>query len=324
MKATAIGPDGRLIWTEAEDPVAGDGDVLLKVAAAGLNRADLMQRAGKYPPPPGWPDRFGLEAAGEIVAVGKDVKNWKVGDRVCALLGSGGYAEYVAVPQELLMSVPEGLSMVEAAALPEAFGASYLFLFWEGKLQPGETVLVTAGASGLSSVLIPMAKAHGARVITTVRKDAQVDAIAHLKPDLIVNTSRQSLAEVMKAELEAGRGVDVCVDCVGGDQVGQCLPYMNFDGRWIMIAALAGEPSTVNLRGMYSRRVRLIGTNLRSRSNGQKQQLLGEVAQRRWPKVASGEVKPTIFRVYPACQAEEAQALMASGGSVGKIILTME
>lgn len=326
MYAISLDSDKHLHWTETPDPVIREDEVLLKVHAAALNRADLLQKAGQYPPPPGWPDRFGLEAAGEIVAVGKAVAEegcWHVGDKVCALLGSGGYAEYVAVPEGLLMPIPKGLSMVEAAALPEVYGAAYLFLFLEGGLKAGDTLLMQAGASGLASVVIPMAKAFGARVITTVMNDELAASIGHLHADVVVNTSRQSLADVMKAELEAGHGVDIAIDCLGGDTVGECLPYMNFDGRWIMIATLAGDPTTVNLRSMYSRRTRLIGTNLRSRTPEQKKVLLTDMVNLLWPKVESGEIRPTIYKVFPIQEAEAAQDLMQSGKSVGKIVLTV-
>lgn len=327
MYATVIGEDKKLHWELVEDPVIKENEVLLEVHAAALNRADLLQRAGQYPPPPGWPDRFGLEAAGVIKAVGANVEEegyWKVGGKVCALLGSGGYAEYVAVPAEMLMPIPRGLSMEEAAAMPEVFGASFLFLFMEGNLKAGDTVLVLAGASGLASVMIPMAKSFGARVMTTVLNEEQELAIQHLKADYIVNTSVESLEEVMKRELEAGKGVDIAVDCLGGDTVGKCLPYMNIDGRWIMIATLAGDPTTVNLRSMYARRVRLIGTNLRSRTPQQKKKLLENMVNQIWPKVESGEIRATIFREYPIQEAEEAQALMQSGKSAGKIVLKVK
>ena len=327
MKAVLIEKDGHLSWSDVADPRIKDDEVLVQVYAAGINRADLLQRAGQYPPPPGWPDWFGLECAGVIAAVGKDVEaegKWHVGDKVCALLGSGGYAEYVAVPEGMLMPVPKGLSMVEAAALPEVYGAAYLFLCWEGKLKAGDTLLVQAGASGLASVMIPMAKAFGARVITTVMNDELVEKIKHLPADIVVNTSRQSLADVMKAELEAGRGVDITVDCLGGEMVGQCLPYMNFDGRWIMIATLADDFTNVNMRSMYARRTRLIGTNLRSRTPAQKKELLTEMTEMLWPKVESGEVRPTIYKVFPIRQAEQAQDLMASGKSAGKLVLVVK
>lgn len=327
MYAMLNGADGRLHWSQVPDPQIKADEVLLEVYAAGINRADLLQRAGQYPPPPGWPDWFGLEASGVIAAIGEDVKKegkWHVGDRVCALLGSGGYAEYVAVPEGVLMPVPKGLSMVQAAALPEVYGAAYLFLCMEGGIKAGDTLLVQAGASGLASVMIPMAKAFGARVITTVMNDELAQKIQHLPADMVVNTSRQSLKEVMQQELEAGRGVDIAIDCLGGDMVAECLPYMNFDGRWIMIATLADDFANVNMRSMYARRTRLIGTNLRSRTAAQKKQLLSEMVDILWPKVESGEVCPTIYRVYPMAQAEEAHALMKDGKSAGKLVLTVK
>ena len=326
MRAVRIGEDQKLYWGQAPDPVPGEDDVLLEIHAAALNRADLLQRAGQYPPPPGWPEWFGLEASGIIRDIGPRAKaagRWHVGDEVCALLGGGGYAEYVAVPSDMLMPVPRGLSLTEAAALPEAFGAAYLFLFVEGGLKAGDTLLMQAGASGLASVAIPMAKAFGARVITTVLTDEFAESIAHLKADRVVVTARERLDEVMKEELEAGRGVDIAVDCLGGETVGKCLPYMNRGGRWIMIATLAGDPTTVDLRSLYVRGVRLIGTTLRSRTPVQKGEILRGMVDRLWPRVESGEIRPTIWRVFPIQQAEEAQRLMAEGKSVGKIVLTV-
>ena len=273
---------------------------------------------------PAAPDWFGLEAAGVIEAVGDAVRQegkWHVGDKVCALLGSGGYAEYAAVPEGLLMPVPKGLSLAQAAALPEVYGAAYLFLCMEGNIKAGDTLLMQAGASGLASVIIPMAKAFGARVITTVMNDELEQKIRHLPADLVVNTARQSLKDVMKAELDAGRGVDITIDCLGGETVGECLPYMNFDGRWIMIATLADDFTTVNMRSMYARRTRLIGTNLRSRTPAQKKQLLSEMTEILWPKVESGEVRPTIHKIFPIAQAEQAHEEMRSGRSAGKMVL---
>ena len=327
MFAVLNGDDGHLHWSEVPNPQIKDDEVLLEVYAAGINRADLLQRAGQYPPPPGWPDWFGLEAAGIIKAVGKDVEaegKWHVGDRVCALLGGGGYAEYVAVPEGMLMPIPEGLSMEEAAAMPEVYAAAYLFLFIEGGLKAGDTLLMQAGASGLASVLIPMAKSVGARVITTVLSDELAASIAHLKADRVVNTSKESLVEVMKEEAEAGHPVDITVDCLGGDTVGECLPYMNFRGRWIMIATLAGDPSTVNLKSMYAKRTRIIGTNLRSRTPAEKKVLLNDMVELIWPKVETGEIRHTIHKIYPIQQAEEAQDLMQAGKAVGKLVLIVK
>lgn len=318
MHAVLKGNDGCVYWTEVPDPVIKDDQVLVKVAAAALNRADLLQREGNYPPPPGWPEWFGLEAAGTIVAMGKDAElegKWHIGDKVAALLGGGGYAEYVAVPAGMLMPVPKGLSMVEAAALPEAYGAAYLFLFLEGNLQPG--------ASGLASVLIPMAKAFGARVITTVRNSELAKAIEHLHADRVVDTSKESLKDVMKEELKAGHGVNLTIDCLGGPTTGECLPYMDFDGRWIMIATLAGDPTTVDMRSMYVRGTRLIGTTLRRRTSEAKAKLLSDMVELIWPKIEDGTIRPTIFKVFPIEEAEAAHQLMYSGKSAGKIVLAV-
>jgi len=326
MHAVLKGNDGCVHWTEVPDPVIKDDQVLVKVAAAALNRADLLQREGNYPPPPGWPEWFGLEAAGTIVEVGKDVEaegKWHVGDKVTALLGGGGYAEYVAVPSGMLMPIPKGLSMIEAAALPEVYGAAYLFLFLEGKLQAGETLLMQAGASGLASVVIPMAKAFGARVITTVMNSELAEAIKHLNADRVVDTSKESLKDVMKEELEAGHGVNLAIDCLGGPTTGECLPYMDFDGRWIMIATLAGDVTNVDMRAMYVRGTRLIGTTLRRRTSEAKAKLLSDMVELIWPKIEDGTIRPTIFKVFPIEEAESAQQLMYSGKSVGKIVLTV-
>lgn len=327
MYAMLLENDGHLKWSEVPNPEIKGDEVLLEIYAAGMNRADLLQRAGQYPPPIGWPDYFGLEAAGVIVKVGSKVEaegKWHVGDRVCALLGSGGYAEYVAVPEGMLMTIPKGLTMQEAAALPEVYGASYLFLCMEGKIKEGDTLLIQAGASGLASVMIPMAKAFGARVITTVMNDELEAKVGHLKADIVVNTSKKKLSDVMKAELEAGRGVDIAVDCLGGPMVGECLPYMNYDGRWIMIATLAEDFSNVNLKSMYAKRTKIIGTNLRSRTPEQKKELLNDMTRILWPKVESGEVRPTVYKVFPMSQAEEAMDLMQSGKTAGKVILTVK
>ena len=326
MHAVLKSENGCVQWTEVPNPVINDDQVLIKVAAAGVNRADLLQREGNYPPPAGWPAWFGLEAAGTIVEMGKAVEaegKWHIGDKVTALLGGGGYAEYVAVPAGMLMPIPKGLSMVEAAALPEVYAAAYLFLFMEGHLRPGETLLVQAGASGLASVLIPMAKAFGARVITTVMNSDLVKAIAHLHADRVVDTSKESLKDVMKEELDAGRGVNLAIDCLGGPMTGECLPYMDFDGRWIMIATLAGDIGHIDMRAMYARGTRLIGTTLRRRTSEAKAKLLSDMVELIWPKIEDGTIRPTVFKVFPIEEAEAAHQLMYSGKSAGKIILTV-
>lgn len=326
MKAILVQDDRSLIWTDVPDPVTGAEDCLVKIEAAALNRADLMQREGDYPPPPGCPEWMGLEIAGTIVEVGPEAaakSNWKVGDKVCALLGGGGYAEYANVKYDMLMPVPKNCTMVEAAAIPEAFATAYLNLFIEGGLKPGNTLLMNAGASGLASVVIPMAKAFGARVITTVLSDEIAASIAHLKADVVVNTRKTDIVEVLKKELADGHGVDVAIDCLGGDIMGKCIHFLTHGARWIMIAALAGIKTEIDLKNIYVRNVRIIGSTLRSRTPAVKAQILAELVERVWPKVESGEVKPTIYKVLPITEAEAAHEILYRGGNVGKVVLTV-
>ena len=327
MKAILINDDKSLSWTSVSDPTVTSENVLVKIHAAALNRADLMQREGDYPPPPGAPEWMGLEISGEIVQIGnmaKEKSKWKIGDKVCALLGGGGYAEYVAVKYDMLMPVPENCTMVEAAAIPEAFATAYLNLFIEGKIKEGNTLLMHAGASGLASVIIPMAKAFGIRVITSVLSDEIAESIKHLGADVIINTSKQKTADVLKKELENGHGVDVAIDCLGGEHMGECLPYLTHGARWIMIAALAGQKTEIDLKNIYVRNVRIIGSTLRSRTPEVKAQILAELTKNVFPKIEDGLVKPTIYKVFPIQQAEEAHDILQRGENVGKVVLEVK
>lgn len=327
MKAILVNDDRSLRWDNVPDPVCGPEDCLVKIEAAALNRADLMQREGDYPPPPGCPEWMGLEIAGTITEVGPvaaEKSNWCVGDKVCALLGGGGYAQYANVKYDMLMPVPENCSMVEAAAMPEAFATAYLNLFIEGNAKAGDTLLITGGNSGLASVTIRMAKAFGLRVITTVRSEEKAKAIADLGADVIVDTSKENLADILEAQLAQGNGVDIVIDCLGGEEMGRCLHYLNRGARWIMIAALAGQMTRINLKNIYVRNVRIIGSTLRSRAPEVKAQILAELTQKVWPKVAAGVVKPTIHAVLPIQEAEKAQELLYKGQNVGKVVLTVE
>ena len=326
MKAILVGENRSLHWSEVPDPVMGTEDVLVKIEAAALNRADLMQREGDYPPPPGCPEWMGLEIAGTIVDIGEEAaakSDWKVGDKVCALLGGGGYAEYVNVKYDMIMPVPKNCSMVEAAAIPEAFATAYLNLFIEGKIQEGDTLLMNAGASGLASVIIPMAKAFGIRVITTVLSDEIARSIKHLNADVVVNTGKQDIVEVLKEQLAEGHPVDVAIDCLGGEVMGKCLPYLKHGARWIMIAALAGQITEIDLKNIYVRNVRIIGSTLRSRTPQVKAQILASLVRDVWPKVETGEVKPTIYKVLPITEAEAAHDILYRGENVGKVVLTV-
>jgi len=324
MKAVLIQNDKSLIWADVPNPVMGAADALVKIEYAALNRADLLQREGNYPPPPGCPDWMGLEISGTIVELGEEAQaksNYKVGDKVCALLGGGGYAEYANIRYDMLMPVPENCSMAEAAALPEAYATAYLNLFMEGNIQPGNTLLMHAGASGLASVIIPMAKAFGIRVITTVIADDKKEAIKHLGADVVVNTMKEDITEVLKAELDAGHPVDVAIDCLGGEIMGKCLHYLAHGARWIMIATLAGDMTQIDMRNIYVRNVRIIGSTLRSRMPEVKAQILANLVRDIWPKVSDGSVKPTIYKILPITEAEEAHAILYRGENVGKVVL---
>lgn len=326
MKAVLINEDRSLRWDEVPNPVVGSEDCLIKIEAAALNRADLMQREGNYPPPPGCPGWMGLEIAGTITEVGEEAaikSDWKVGDKVCALLGGGGYAEYANVKYDMLMPVPENCSMVEAAAIPEAFATAYLNLFIEGKIQKGNTLLVTGGNSGLASVIIRMAKSFGIRVITTVRSEEKAEAIRDLCADVIVNTSKEDLVEILKQQLEEGHSVDVAIDCLGGEIMGKCLPYLTHGARWIMIASMAGGYTEIDLVNIFKRNVRIIGSTLRSRAPEVKAEILASLVRDVWGKVATGEVRPTIYATLPITEAEAAQDLLYQGKNIGKVVLTV-
>lgn len=324
MKAILVNDDQSLRWDSVPDPIIKPDEVLVKIEYAALNRADLMQREGDYPPPPGCPEWMGLEISGTVERVGEEAKkcsSWKTGDKVCALLGGGGYAEYAAVRYDMLMPVPKNCSMAEAAAIPEAFATAYLNLFREGGLKSGNTLLMNAGASGLASVVIPMAKAFGARVITTVLSDEIAQSIKHLNADVVVNTSKEDIVEVLKRELENGHGVDVAIDCLGGEVMGKCIHYLTHGARWIMIAALAGQKTEIDLKNIYVRNVRIVGSTLRSRTPQVKAEILAELVKNVWPKVESGEVKPTVYKILPITEAEAAHDILYKGQNVGKVVL---
>lgn len=321
MKAMLIDENKNLVWSDVPDPVIGQEDVLVQIYAAALNRADLLQREGKYPSPPGCPEWMGLEIAGKIIKCGSKVTGWKEGDRVCALLGGGGYAQYVAVKQDMLMPVPKGLTMAEAAALPEAYATSYLNLFIEGHLQPGQTAFVPAGASGLASVAIPMAKAFGARVITSVLSDEIAEQIKDLGADVIINSSTTDVAQVLAQEEANGTPVAVSMDCLSGETLGKSLPYMARGGYWVVISTLAGIETTLQLRPLLTKGLHLVGSMLRNRTPEFKAYLLGELVKNVWPKIEQGLIKPSIYKVLPMEQAEQAHGILQRFENVGKVVL---
>ena len=315
-----------LVWTEVPDPEPKADEVLVEIRAAALNRADLLQREGKYPSPPGCPPWMGLEIAGVVTAVGSEAAEksaWKPGDRVCALLGGGGYAEAVAVPWNMLMPIPQGLSFVEAASLPEAYATCYLNLFIEGRFQRGETLFMPAGASGLASVGIPMAKAFGAYVITSVLDEEKRGQIADLGADVIINTESEDPAEILCREAEAGHPVDVVIDCLAGKTLGRCLPYVAEGCRWVLISTLDGTTTELPLRAVLTKGIELKGSMLRKRSVAEKAAILADLVKDVWPLIEQKQIRPHVYRVLPIEKAEEAHAILERGENVGKVVLTI-
>ena len=317
MKAVLIKEDRTLAWEDVPEPVLGANDVLIKVHAAGVNRADLLQREGNYPPPPGWPDWMGLEVAGTIETA-PDGSRWKKGDRACALLGGGGYAEYARVPADMVMSIPKGMDFIEAAALPEVFATAFLNLRYEAQLKAGETLLMQAGASGLGIVVIQMAKLFGAKVMTTVSTDEKAAFVKSLGADIVINRKKQNLIDFMD-----DNPVDVSIDCVGGANLGPCFGKMARGGRWVLIATLGGTTTEVPLRAVLGKGLRLIGSTLRSRTNEMKAKILGELEAEIWPAIEAGKIRPVIHAVIPMQNADEAHKILYANANTGKAILTL-
>ncbi len=324
MKAMLVDENKNLVWSEVLEPDVGEKDVLIKIHAAALNRADLLQREGKYPSPNGCPPWMGLEVAGEVIKTGKAVTKWKTGDKVCALLGGGGYAEKVAVDEGMVMPIPKGLSFEEAAALPEAYATCYLNLFIEGRYKEGETLFFPAGASGLASVGIPMAKAFGAYVITSVLGSDMKKNISHLGADVVIDSTNENVVEIIKKEAENGHPIDVAIDCLAGNTIGEAFPYVNEGCRWVLISTLAGIETTVPLRALLTKGIEFKGSMLRKRSVTEKGEILSNLVERVWPKIESGEIRPTIYKVLPMNEAEAAHAILQRGENVGKVVLRLD
>ncbi len=318
MKAILIADRQALVWSEVPDPVRQAGEIVIDIHAAALNRADLMQRAGNYPPPPGWPEWMGLEVAG-IVADAPPGSRWKAGDRVCALLGGGGYAERVAVPEGMVLPIPQGLSMVEAAAIPEAFATAYLNLCLEGAMKAGETVLIQAGASGLGMAAIQLVKALGGKVMTTVGTEAKAEFVRGLGADFVVDRTVQDPAAAM-----AEHPVDIALDCVAGPALGTCLAKMAPGGRWIVIATLGGAITEIDMNSFFRRGIKLIGSTLRSRSATMKAQILSAMEKTLWPAFAAGKIKVIIHKTLPIADAEAAHAILERRENIGKVVLTVK
>jgi putative PIG3 family NAD(P)H quinone oxidoreductase len=323
MTAVAIsrpgGPEVLELVRRPVPPVAAD-EVLVAVEAAGVNRPDLMQRQGKYPPPPGASDLPGLEVAGRIVSVGAEVERWRPGDAVCALLAGGGYAEMAAVPQSQCLPVPGGLSMAEAAALPEVCFTVWDNLFRRGRLAAGERVLIHGGASGIGTAAIQLARALGARVFATAGTPAKCAACEALGAERAVDYRREDFVAVVR-EATGGGGVDVILDMVGGDYTARNLDLLAVEGRLVQIALLRGARVELDLALLMRKRLAITGSTLRPRTPAEKGVIAREVEARVWPLYESRRVRPVIQRVLTLAEAAEAHRLLEAGDHVGKFVL---
>ena len=322
MNAIVVQPDKSLKWREVNAPTCGAAEVLINVKAAGVNRADLAQRAGSYPPPPGASEILGLEVSGEIAELGAEVTGWQVGERVCVLLSGGGYAEQVAVPASLLMPVPENWSFEEAGGMPEVFFTAFLNLFLEGTLQEDETALIHGGASGVGTAGIQLAKAAGCRVFVTAGTDEKIAFCSELGADLAINYRKEDFAKRIKEVTDEKKvGVDVVLDMVGADYLERNIELLNLNGRLVFISTLSGKEAEIDIRKLMGKRLTLKGSTLRSRPVAEKAKIKEAFMAQFWAALEQGDIKPVIHEVFPIQETERAHEVMRSNENIGKLIL---
>ena len=315
------GPDV-LVPVERPRPVPGPGEVLINVAAAGVNRPDVMQRRGQYAPPPGASDIPGLEVAGTIHELGPEVSGWEVGDRVCALVAGGGYAALCAAPALQCLPVPPGMTFIDAAAIPETFFTVWSNLFERGHLTPGESVLVHGGSSGIGTTAIQLARAFGARVFATAGSAEKCAACQRLGADLAINYRETDFVAAVRERTD-GRGVDVILDMVGGDYVARNIDALAVDGRLVQIAILGGAKAQINMLPIMQRRLTVTGSVLRPRPIAEKGAIARALRERVWPLLESGAVAPVIFQTFPLQDAAGAHRVMESNQHIGKLVLVV-
>ena len=326
MKACIV-ENKKMVWVETDEPIIKENEVLVEIYATALNRADLLQKQGTYPSPIGWPSWPGLELSGVIVDMGDKAKkesNFSIGDKVCALVGGGAYAEKIAVPYELLMPIPKNLSFEEASALPEAYATSYLNLVYEGHLEKGQVLYVAAGASGLASAAIPMGKALGAYVVTSVQTYAQYESIKNLGADYVIIQEKESIPEVFERLEKEGKPVNVCMDCLSGEDLGKAMPFMARGGYWVVISTLAGIETNIKLRPLLTKGLHLVGSMLRNRTNKMKSEILSGLVNNLWQHLENGSIKPSIYKVLPKEEVNEAQAILERFENTGKVVLKIK
>lgn len=322
MQAIEIVAPDKLVASRRPLPIPSADEVLIRVEAAGVNRPDIMQRQGLYPPPPGASDIPGLEVAGTIVALGDEVRHLQLGGHVCALVTGGGYAQYCTAAAELCLPIPKGMTAIQAAGLPETFFTVWSNLFDRAGLQPGETLLVHGGGSGIGVTAIQMAKAFGAHVFVTTGSAHKCAFCLELGADVAINYREQDFVEEVSA-LTSGKGVDVILDMIGGDYFPRNLKCMAFDARLVQIAVQGGPKAEINLVQVFLKRLTITGSTLRARDNAFKTAIAGKLREHVWPLLESGDIHPVIDTVLPLVEAAGAHALMESSRHIGKIILTV-
>jgi putative PIG3 family NAD(P)H quinone oxidoreductase len=317
------GPPDVLVPLERPRPTPASGEVLIKVAAAGVNRPDVMQRLGKYPPPPGASDIPGLEVAGTVETVADDVRAWRPGDRVCALVAGGGYAEYCVAPAPQCLPVPRGMDLTAAAAIPETFFTVWTNVFERGRLKPGESLLVHGGASGIGTTAIQLARAFGSRVFATAGTAEKCAACERLGADVAINYRDTDFVAVAR-QATGGRGVDVILDMVGGDYLARNIDLLVLDGRLVQIGTLGGPKAQINMVPVLQRRLTITGSTLRARSIAEKGAIAHALRERVWPLLESGIVAPMIHAVFPLRAAAEAHRTMEADTHIGKLVLQVQ
>lgn len=313
------GPEA-LVWAEVPDPVPGEGEVLVDVVASAVNRADVSQRQGNYPPPPGASVYPGLECAGRISAVGAGVTGWSVGDEVCALLAGGGYAEKVAVPAGQLLPVPDGIDLAQAAVLPEVACTVWSNVFMVAHLRPGETLLVHGGSSGIGTMAIQLAKAVGARVAVTAGSPGKLARCAELGADILIDYREQDFVEELRKATD-GAGADVILDIVGAKYLDRNVQSLAVNGRLAIIGLQGGAKGELNLGALLRKRAAVTATSLRGRPLAEKAAIVAAVREHVWPLVADGVVRPVVDRTLPMDQAAEAHRVVESSSHIGKVLL---
>ncbi|MDD9377603.1 NAD(P)H-quinone oxidoreductase [Streptomyces sp. ZAF1911] len=314
------GPEA-LVWADAPDPVAGDGEVLVEVAASAVNRADVLQRQGFYNPPPGASPHPGLECSGRITAIGAGVSGWSVGDEVCALLSGGGYAQRVAVPAGQLLPVPAGVDLVTAAALPEVVSTVWSNVFMVAGLRPGETLLVHGGSSGIGTMAIQLAKAVGARVAVTAGGKEKLARCAELGADILIDYREQDFVEEIRAATD-GAGADVILDIMGAKYLTRNVDALAVNGRLAIIGLQGGVKAELNLAALLAKRAAITATTLRARPLEEKAAIVAAVREHVWPLIAAGRIHPVVHRTFPMREAAEAHRVLESSAHVGKLLLT--